>query len=65
MSLVKEYALRCDNCGWRQVTTPYLYETAKKARAAARRHGWKRVPGSTRVGKDICNLCVPKYPEAR
>lgn len=55
MTLYKLYRLRCNGCG---ILHGFGKETAKDARAAARKQGWKRLPGSTSVGSDYCPGCA-------
>lgn len=55
MSLVREYFIKCNFChrvcGQGDVTSAI-------ARRNARRNGWKRVKGSTSMGKDACPRCA-------
>lgn len=50
MSIVKDYLIRCDNCG----NYDYTSISAKEARETAKRMGWVR-----RNRKDYCPYCIP------
>lgn len=54
MTLLKIYYVRCDGCG-RIIGRKY---EAAAARRDARKAGWKRRPGSTKIGRDFCPPCA-------
>lgn len=52
------YGVTCNFC----YTTSEILETARLARAAARKIGWTRIPGEQHrghvTGKDLCPNCT-------